>query len=372
MSHIDESTQVRRRLDTLSGPEPPRSGRWDENDLEPDGRAGVWHERLVPERLRGTRWDPGQRGVLALAGVGLLAVLIAGAMALRDGPVTQAVPPVAAVRTEVVASGVPGTPHGATGAGSGAQNTGPGASNGGTGALGAEPGATGTGPGASNTGPGTAGAGPNAAGATPGAMGVASGAAGAGPMGSGAHGPVDPGLAAPPGTDGPTGSNGHSASGVVVVSVVGLVERGGLLRFPTGARVADALAAAAPRRDADLSGLNLAQYLSDGDQIVIGRAGPNPTAPQAGSSIVGAQAQHPDTPRTPSGAPRPTGKATIVNLNTATEAELDALPGIGPVTAKAIIAWRTEHGRFGSVDQLADVQGIGPSRLERLRGLVTV
>ncbi|MBF6182836.1 ComEA family DNA-binding protein [Nocardia otitidiscaviarum] len=202
-------------------------------------------------------------------------------------------------------------------------------------------------------------------------MGVGAGA-GAGPVGSGAHGPVEPGLAAPPGADDPTGSNGHSASGVVVVSVVGLVERGGLLRFPTGARVADALAAAAPRRDADLSGLNLAQYLSDGDQIVIGRTGPNPTAPQAGSSIVGAQAQHPDTPRTPSGAARPTATTTIVNLNTATEAELDALPGIGPVTAKAIIAWRTEHGRFGSVDQLADVQGIGPSRLERLRGLVTV
>ncbi|WP_228810923.1 ComEA family DNA-binding protein [Nocardia otitidiscaviarum] len=362
MSHIDESTRVRRRLDTLSGPEPPRSGRWDENELEPDGRAGVWHERLLPERLRGTRWDPGQRGVLVLAGVGLLAVLIAGAMALRDGPVTQAVPPVAAVRTEVVASGVP---DGATAAGSGAQSAGPDASNGGSGALGAEPGATGV-------GPGTAGAGPDAAGAAPGAIGVASGAAGAGPVGSGAHGPVDPGPAAPPGADGPTGSNDHSASGVVVVSVVGLVERGGLLRFPTGARVADALAAAAPRRDADLSGLNLAQYLSDGDQIVIGRTGPNPTAPQAGSSIVGAQAQYPDTPRTPPAAPRPTATTTIVNLNTATEAELDALPGIGPVTAKAIIAWRTEHGRFGSVDQLADVQGIGPSRLERLRGLVTV
>ncbi|WP_228809523.1 ComEA family DNA-binding protein [Nocardia otitidiscaviarum] len=348
MSHIDESTQVRRRLDTLSGPEPPRSGRWDENELEPDGRAGVWHERLLPERLRGTRWDPGQRGALALAGVGLLAVLIAGAMALRDGPVTQAVPPIAAVRTEVVASGVPGAPHGT---GSEVRGAGSGASTGG-------PGVAGAGAGASNAGPGAAGAGPNAA--------------GAGPVGSGAHGPVDPGLAVPPGADDPTGSTGHSASGVVVVSVIGLVERGGLLRFPTGARVADALAAAAPRRDADLSGLNLAQYLSDGDQIVIGRTGPNPTAPQAGSSIVGAQAQYPDTPRTPPAAPRPTATTTIVNLNTATEAELDALPGIGPVTAKAIIAWRTEHGRFGSVDQLADVQGIGPSRLERLRGLVTV
>ncbi|WP_306361174.1 ComEA family DNA-binding protein [Nocardia sp. CC227C] len=362
MSHIDESTQVRRRLDTLNGPEPPRSGRWDENELEPDGRAGVWHERLVPERLRGTRWDPGRRGVLALAGVGLLAVLIAGAMSLRDRPMTQAVPPVAAVRTEVVASGVPGAP----GDGSGALSAGPGAVNGGPGAAGAGPsGGAGAAPGASNGGGGAAGAWPS----TPGA-----GAAGAGlgPVGGGAPGPVDPGLAAPPGAGDSTGINGHSANGVLVVSVVGLVERGGLLRFPTGARVADALAAAAPRGDADLSGLNLAQYLSDGDQIVIGRAGPNPTAPQAGSSIVGAAAQHPGTPRTPSATPHPTGTTTVVNLNTATEAELDALPGIGPVTAKAIIAWRTEHGRFGSVDQLADVQGIGPARLERLRGLVTV
>ncbi|UFT00318.1 ComEA family DNA-binding protein [Nocardia huaxiensis] len=70
--------------------------------------------------------------------------------------------------------------------------------------------------------------------------------------------------------------------------------------------------------------------------------------------------------------PRPTTPPTRVNLNTATEPELDALPGVGPVTARAILTWRTQHGRFTSIDQLAEVDGIGPSRLARLRNSVTI
>lgn len=61
-----------------------------------------------------------------------------------------------------------------------------------------------------------------------------------------------------------------------------------------------------------------------------------------------------------------------MDLNAATEADLDALPGVGPVTAKAIVAWRETNGRFTDVEQLAEVDGIGPTRLARLRALVTV
>ncbi len=72
------------------------------------------------------------------------------------------------------------------------------------------------------------------------------------------------------------------------------------------------------------------------------------------------------------GAPHVAAEQPRVDLNTATEAELDTLPGVGPVTAAAIIAWRNANGRFSSVDQLAEVDGIGPARLEKLRDRVTV
>ena len=62
----------------------------------------------------------------------------------------------------------------------------------------------------------------------------------------------------------------------------------------------------------------------------------------------------------------------LVDLNTATVEQLDTLPGVGPVTAAAIVAWRDAHGRFSSVDQLGDVDGIGPARLDKLRALVHV
>ncbi|MFI6867419.1 helix-hairpin-helix domain-containing protein [Nocardia sp. NPDC050406] len=400
MSRNDEHTQVRQRLGALGGPEPPdpdafapgrpRSGRWDEDSLDdlddaadfddgrpnPPSRAwsaepnGVWHERLVPERLRGTRWDPGHRGVLMLAGVGVTAVLVAGVVSLRDKPIAQPVPPVAAVRTEVVTT----TEAGQVGAGDPRSGVAPGQVGAGAGHPGAAPGQVDAGAGHPGAAPGQAGAGAGQPGAGAGAGRAApsgsSGPAGAAPSGSpsagGGMGSV------------PTGINGHAASGELVVSVVGMVDHGGLLRFPTGARVADALTAASPQAEADLSGLNLAQHLSDGDQIVIGKSGGRPGTPQVGSTIVGAAPQSPNTPAPtgsapPSGTPAgPPGPAKKVDLNAATEAELDALPGVGPVTAKAIVAWRTQHGRFTSIDQLADIDGIGPSRLAKLRGLVTI
>ncbi|MCV7281267.1 ComEA family DNA-binding protein [Mycolicibacterium flavescens] len=159
-------------------------------------------------------------------------------------------------------------------------------------------------------------------------------------------------------------------AGPVVVSVVGLVHKPGLVTLDAGARIADALTAAGgPLDGADLLGLNMARRVGDGEQIVVGIAAP-PGEPTAMGSSVNA-----DTATT-AGAPPAQGldapQGGSVDLNTATLEQLDALPGIGPVTATAIIAWRDANGRFSSVEQLGDVDGIGPARLEKLRNLVHV
>jgi competence protein ComEA len=158
----------------------------------------------------------------------------------------------------------------------------------------------------------------------------------------------------------------------VVVSVVGLVHRPGLVTLEPGARIDDALTAAGGVLDgADLLGLNVARRLSDGEQIVVGIAAP-PGVPSAmGSSVsgpAGTQSEQAGAPTGDTGA----APAGPVNLNTATVAELDTLPGVGPVTAAAIVAFRDANGRFTDVEQLGDVDGIGPARLEKLRDLVHV
>ncbi len=137
----------------------------------------------------------------------------------------------------------------------------------------------------------------------------------------------------------------------VFVHVVGAVRRPGLFRLKESARVADAVArAGGPTRRADLSAVNLAAPLADGQQVIVPRRGPGGvTAALAGASAPGAK----------------------VSLANATVEQLDELPGIGPVTAQKIIDWRTTHGPFRSVDDLDDVPGIGPARIEQLRDLVT-
>lgn len=135
----------------------------------------------------------------------------------------------------------------------------------------------------------------------------------------------------------------------LVVHVVGAVRRAGLFRLREGARVADALArAGGPTRRADLSAVNLAAPLADGQQVIV----PVRLAP---------------------GSPAPPGAAAgaKVSLAIATIEQLDELPGIGPVTAQKIVDWRTSHGPFRSVEDLDDVPGIGPARVEQLRDLVT-
>ena len=156
----------------------------------------------------------------------------------------------------------------------------------------------------------------------------------------------------------------------VVVSVVGLVHAPGLVTLNPGARIADALSAAGGALDgADLIGLNMARRVTDGEQIIVGIAGPPGEPAAMGSSISAEPGTGP-----PEGAPSVSGNASapggLVDLNTATVEQLDTLPGIGPVTAAAIVAWRDANGRFTNVDQLGDVDGIGPARLEKLRELV--
>jgi competence protein ComEA len=156
----------------------------------------------------------------------------------------------------------------------------------------------------------------------------------------------------------------------VVVSVVGLVRKTGLVTLGPGARIADALEAAGGALDgADLTGLNVARRVADGEQIVVGIASAPGAPPAMGSSVSASPGGAPATsePAQPASAPD-----VPIDLNGATVEQLDALPGVGPVTASAIVAWRTANGRFANVEQLGEVDGIGPARLEKLRELVHV
>jgi competence protein ComEA len=149
---------------------------------------------------------------------------------------------------------------------------------------------------------------------------------------------------------------------VLVVSVAGRVARPGVVRLPDGARVADALAAAGGvRAGVDLSGLNLARRLVDGEQIAVGV----PPAPDAAG-------QPPPGASGGSAAGAGGGPAAKIDLNTASVAQLDGLPGVGPVTAQHIVEWRGRNGRFARVDQLREIDGIGERRFQQLRELVTV
>ena len=153
-------------------------------------------------------------------------------------------------------------------------------------------------------------------------------------------------------------TDGATAAAPVVVDVVGKVRRPGLVRLPAGSRVADAIAAAGgPTDRAVLPRINLARLLADGEQVVVPDADdPVPSAPPALAATPGVTG--------PAAGP--------LDLNSATAADLDGLPGVGPVIAGRIVAWRAEHQRFTRVDELAEVAGIGDRMLERLRPLVRV
>ncbi|MUM16131.1 hypothetical protein FZI91_11745 [Mycobacterium sp. CBMA271] len=163
-------------------------------------------------------------------------------------------------------------------------------------------------------------------------------------------------------------SSSMAAPSSLVVSVVGLVKKPGLVTLSGGARVADAVTAAGGVADgADVVGLNMARPVVDGDQIVVGLAPARGQPVGMASSIVAA-----GQGSASSVGAKAAGASVRVNLNTATESELDGLPGVGPVMAASIVRWRSEHGKFTNIDQLSEVDGIGPARLDKLRALVVL
>lgn len=161
----------------------------------------------------------------------------------------------------------------------------------------------------------------------------------------------------------------------VVVDVAGLVLRPGVRSLAGGARVTDALAAAGgPRPGADLTRLNLARVLVDGERLYVPAPGQEPPpllGPVAPGGGGGAGSGGGGSGGGGAGSP-PTGASGPVGLNTADLGALDGLPGVGPVLAQRILDWRTAHGRFSSVDELGEVSGIGDKVLATLRPLVTL
>jgi competence protein ComEA len=153
----------------------------------------------------------------------------------------------------------------------------------------------------------------------------------------------------------PAGGASPGAGGSVTVDIAGKVRRPGVATLPAGSRVVDALKeAGGVRGGVDLSALNLARVLVDGEQILVGRdAAPGGLAASASTAA-------------------PDASGALVNINTATTEQLDTLPGVGPVTAQKILDWRAAHGAFSSVDELLEVDGIGEKTLADLAPHVTL
>src|SRR6478672_2622719 len=152
-----------------------------------------------------------------------------------------------------------------------------------------------------------------------------------------------------------TASASVSSSPTLIVDVAGAVRKPGVFEFAPGDRVIDAVQRAGGALDkADLTLLNLAAPLTDGQQILVPKKGAAPSGVAVPGTVPGSSG------------------GALVNINTADEPTLETLNGVGPVLAAAIIQYRTEHGPFASIDQLDEVSGIGPATLEDLRSQVTV
>ena len=161
----------------------------------------------------------------------------------------------------------------------------------------------------------------------------------------------------------PAASPSPSLPGVVV-HVLGAVRKPGLVTLATGSRVQDAIAAAGGLTGkADPGELNLAQAVTDGQQIVVGTKN-KPAGEVRNGSAGGGSAG--------AGVGGSAGSGQPVDLNTAGLAELEELPGVGPVMAGKIVAWRTENGRFSRVEELQEIDGVGPKTYAKLAPLCRV
>lgn len=308
------SAYVPSERDLTDGIRPPQS------DPSVDGgrHARVTAPRgwfRLPAALVDARWQPRRAAVLGVVVVGVLAVLIFGLRVLWAS---------ADANGTVIAPG-------------GGSRAGPTGFSAGAAPVGVAPAA----------GQGLATAAPSA---SPGA--------GTAPSGS-----VTPA----PGGGGASSATGQ-ASAVVVVHVVGQVKRPGVRELPAGSRVAQAVAAAGGAKSgADLSRVNLARVLVDGEQVRI----PAPDDPVDPRELTGPGAA-PGAGGSGGTGGAGAGSGGQVALNSADLTALDTLPGVGPVLAQRILDWRTQHGRFTSVDELGEVSGIGEKLLAQLTPLVTL
>ena len=175
---------------------------------------------------------------------------------------------------------------------------------------------------------------------------------------------AEPGSAPPDGSSSPGVSPPSTPPVTVTVHVAGQVVNAGVYAVPAGGRVADAVVAAGgTAAEADVEQLNLAARVSDGERVYVPKKGETPPAVPATATAA---------PSTGAGGGKAAAPGAPVDLNTATAEQLEALPGVGPATSRAILAYRAGHGRFRSVTELLEVPGIGPAKLEALRPLVRV
>lgn len=176
-------------------------------------------------------------------------------------------------------------------------------------------------------------------------------------------------VAASPAMQGAAGGAAEPAGTAVspgpdlVVYVCGAVRSPGVVRLPAGARVTDALEiAGGPTAKAELAAVNLAAPLTDGQQIVVPEKG-------AGGATAAGSATAAGLGVTEGGAAAP---GALVNINSATLEELDALDGVGPATAQKIVDYRTEHGGFRTIDEIKEVPGIGDAKFAAMKDAITV
>lgn len=172
-------------------------------------------------------------------------------------------------------------------------------------------------------------------------------------------------------TSGSPSSSATPEPAIAVVSIQGLVRSPGLFRLAAETRIGEAVEAAGGQvPEADLSGINLAEKISDGLQILVTAEGstvavPGQAAPQPASGA-------PSSSGAAAGPGAQADSAGTIDLNSADASQLESLPGVGPATAAAIVAWRESNGKFSSVEQLMDVRGIGLAKFEALKDAVRV